>query len=228
MRDLVTIMDFLAHWSSILFYLFAASNLLRVRKDLDPKIFWVFMIGIVSTVTGLILILNELEARPFFLPLGHFVGALAYLFISKHLKNEHFTFFNQIRHSFNKIEDSIITSFSKKTTEAESISYETLDTLEYGVIYPVDNGKVQFVRKKDPFGNPFYEVVMMAGASFSMHNHNCWESCIIDQGSLIVPEKEGKKIYSVGEEVLFAPNENHTPKCKVFTRLRAYHSLKKF
>lgn len=200
-------------------YLRSMFSLIRVRKDIKTSNFIIMVTGIFIMLYGLISTFDTLPQIKGLWSIGHMAGAYVYYIVSKNSKERYFTIGKLYTESLTFLEKRTLRGFASK--ESNMITKETLDLLDVGKIYQV-NDKVQFEKVQDQDGSYHFVTTMKAGGSFGMHEHDCHEMCVPFIGELICPMKEGQQVYKKNEPVTFNPGEIHRPYANEFTVLRVY------
>lgn len=104
-------------------------------------------------------------------------------------------------------EEEILNHYDKNSDDL--ITFESLGFFDVGKRVSV-NERVDFEKTKESKTSMTFLTYMENGGSFGLHSHNCIEIVDIIKGDLIERER-GYKVYSEGQQVIYAKNEKHRP-----------------
>lgn len=114
---------------------------------------------------------------------------------------------NNLTKAINQKIDELVKGFG--SSEEVSISFEELKLFKLGERNYVNKG-IYFEKIEEGENHMKFLTYATSGGSFGVHFHDCIERCRILKGSLI-EKSRGYKVYSEGEEVIYARKERHTP-----------------
>jgi hypothetical protein len=203
--------------------------LIKAKKGMDKKNFWIMIIPLIAGIGFLIEQTSNLESmsKRFPFMIIFLMGAAnAFYMLAKEKKENVFSLHRLIKKelTFSKKEEKTlnILAFSKKKPldEAENVSWDDFSVFNINRLYVSKNGKEAIIKRSCPFNlTHFFNAYLKMGGVFTPQFHsNADEYIRVDSGKIkcLVTNK----IYIEGDVIRIKANEIHS-----FEGIYEYSSL---